>query len=139
MHLVYTPEGGEEQRWEYRPGRLRVMEMEAIDRHTGMSYATEFKAELIKGNTRARRALLWTMLRRSHPTLKFDDVDFADDELRLERDQAEIAEEIAAVEGMADLPEADRLMTLAVLRQQLATAPEPPAGKAPPSVATATP
>jgi hypothetical protein len=141
MFLVYTPEGGDEQQWHVRLGRLKTMEMEAIEKHTGLAYATEFKAQLIKGQTSARRALLWTMLRRQHPTLKYADVDFYDDELNLRRDRDEIAEEIAAVEGMSDqdISPADRQMTIGVLRQQLATASEPP-GKAggSPSDATST-
>lgn len=141
MFLVYTPEGGDEQRFEYRPGRMRVMEMEAIEKHTGLAYATEFKAQLLKGQTNARRALLWTFLRRVHPTTRYEDVDFFDDELRLERDRDEIAAEIAAVESLsdADMPPEDRLLTVAVLRGQLDTAPEPPGKPASSSDATPTP
>ncbi|WFF07257.1 hypothetical protein O7622_01250 [Micromonospora sp. WMMD1076] len=141
MFLVYRPEGGEEQRWEYRPGRLRVMEMEAIEQHTGLAYATDFKAQLLKGQTSARRALLWTMLRRQHPTLKYADVDFYDDELLLERTKSEIEAEIAEVERLpdGDLSPEDRMLTLAVLRQQLADAPDDPGKALSPSDATPTP
>lgn len=142
MFLVYKPEDGEEQRWEYRPGRLRVMEMEAIEKHTGgLAYATEFKAQLLKGQTAARRALLWTFLRRQHPTLKFADVDFFDDELQLERTKGEVEQEIAAVQELsdADMSPDERLMTVAILRQQLATAPDDPGKADSASDATATP
>ncbi|SCL43154.1 hypothetical protein GA0074692_6737 [Micromonospora pallida] len=132
MYLVYAPEGGEEQRWEYKPGRLRVMEMEAIDRHTGLAYGSDFKVALLKGQTSARRALLWTFLRRQHPTLKYSDVDFYDDELRLERTKSEVEAAITELENVpdGDLSPEDRMAALMVLRQQLAKAPEDPPGKA---------
>lgn len=140
MFLVHKPEGGEEQRWEYRPGRLRTMEMEAIEKHTGLAYSTDFKQQLLRGQTSARRALLWTFLRRAHPTIKYADVDFCDDELTLERTKGEIERELVELDNMADdiAPE-DLAMARALLRQQLADAPDDP-GKAPsPSDATTTP
>lgn len=141
MFLVYTPEGGDEQRWEYRPGRLRTMEMEAIEKHTGLAYASEFKAALLKGQTSARRALLWTFLRRRHPTIKYTDVDFYDDELILERTKGEIDAEITEVERLADtdITAEERLLTLAILRQQRETAPDDPGKAGSPSAATPTP
>jgi hypothetical protein len=43
-----------------------------------------------KGNSKCRRALLYLYLKREHPTLKFDDVDFAWDELVLEHSKGEL-------------------------------------------------
>lgn len=129
MFLVYRPADEDEQRWEVKLGKLRTMECEAIEKRTGMDYGTTFKEKLLRGNALARRAFLWTMLRRSHPTLRFEDVDFSDDELELQLDKDEIAEsreKIAAAEG---LDETERAMMLAVLDEQLETAPEAP-GKA---------
>ncbi|MFG1898697.1 hypothetical protein ACGFIP_32285 [Micromonospora zamorensis] len=142
MFLVYKPEDGEEQRWEYRPGRLRTMEMEAIERATGgLAYNTEFKMALLKGQTSARRALLWTFLRRQHPTIKYADVDFYDDELTLERTKGEIEREIAELEKVpdSDIPAEDRMAGLMVLRMQLAEAPDDPGKALAPSDATPTP
>jgi hypothetical protein len=130
MILIYRPDNQPEQRFEFRPGRVKVAEMEAIQKRTGMPYGTEFKAKLLQGDVVARRALLWTLQRREHHMLRFEDVDFYDDELVLERDKDELAEEIAAVEEFDGISEEDRATALAVLRQQLETAPEPP-GKAP--------
>lgn len=130
MFVVYKPEGQPEQRWHFLPGRLRTAEMIAIEKRTGLKYGTEFKQDLLMGGTRARQALLWTMLRREHHTIQFDDVDFYDDELVLERDKDELAAEIAELEKFQGLTEAERDAGLALLRSQLETAPDAP-GKAP--------
>lgn len=130
MILVYTPDGGEAQRWEFRLGKLRSMEIEAIEKHTGMAYGSEFREALLKGNGRARRALLWTFQRRAHPTIKFADVDFADDEVVLEQDRDEWAELRKATEDAQGIDEDTRTMALAAIDKEMAAAPEAP-GKAP--------
>ena len=129
MFLVYTPDGGDEQRFHYEPGRLRVAEMKAIEQATGMSYGTEFKQKLLMGSTVAKQALLWTFLRRRHNPIKLADVDFCDDELVLERDQDEIAAELEALATFEGMPADERLAAEAMLRAQLANAPQAP-GKA---------
>lgn len=132
MFVVYKPAGQPEQRWHFLPGRLRVAEMEAIERRTNLPYSGAFKQNLLQGGTAARRALLWTLLRREHHTLKFEDVDFFDDELELQLDRDELAAEIAGMETFDGVTEAERAAGLALLREQLATAPYPP-GKEPPA------
>lgn len=90
MYLVYQPEGSEEpQRWKYQPKKLMSAERETIERLTGQNF-TEFTVAVQKGNSRCRRALLYVYLKREHPTLKFDDVDFAWDELTLEHSKGEL-------------------------------------------------
>ena len=90
MYLVYAPEGSEEpQRWKYLPKKLMSAERETIERLTGKNF-TEFSQEVLKGNSRCRRALLFIYQKRQHPTLKFDDVDFAWDELTLEHSKGEL-------------------------------------------------
>ena len=129
MILVYAPADGDEQRWEFQLGRLRVMEIEAIEKRTDMAYDTEFRENLLKGQVRARRALLWTMLRRQHPTLRFDDVDFAADELRLEFDRSEwqsMYDDVAAAAGLSD---EDREFRLALIGAEIAKLDGGPAGE----------
>lgn len=129
MFLTYTPEGQEAQRFHYEPGKLRVSEAEAIEDRCGMAYGGDFKIALLKGNMRARRALLWTFLRRQHPNYRYEDVDFADSEVTLELDRAEVEAELEALAGAAGISDEDRRIAEAVYRAQLETAPEPP-GKA---------
>jgi hypothetical protein len=130
MKLTYKPEDGDPQSWEVKLGRLRTLETEAIEKATGMAYGSEFKEALLKGNTRARRALLWTLLRRQHPAVKLVDVDFADDELVLEMDAEELTDTIAEVRSAPGLDDDQRAQALAILEHQLAAAGGPPAGKA---------
>jgi hypothetical protein len=90
MYLVYQPEGSDEpKRWKYQPKKLMSPERETLERLTGKNF-TEFSQDVLKGNSRCRRALLFIYQKREHPTLKFDDVDFAWDELTLEHSKGEL-------------------------------------------------
>lgn len=122
MQLIYTPDGQESQRWPIDLGKLRVQECEAIEKRTGLAYGTEYKEALLKGGTAARRALLWTLLRRDHPRTRYEDVDFADGELVLEFDLGEYHAMRAAVADDATLTDDDRARGLAVLDQAIAEA-----------------
>lgn len=90
MYLIYQPEGSDEpQRFKYNPRRgLMSVEREDIERRTGQNYS-EFTQAVLQGNSLCRRALLFTFLRREHRKLKWEDVDFQWDELRLEYSKQE--------------------------------------------------
>lgn len=130
MFLEYTPQGQPTQRWHFQPGRLKTGSMILLEKQTGLKYGQEFKQTLMMGGTLARKALLWLFLRQDHPTVKFDDVDFYDDELLLVQDKDEIEAEIEALKDLDGIPEDQRLAGLSMLRSQLLTAPDAP-GKAP--------
>lgn len=92
MYLVYQPEGDTEpQRFKYNPRKIMSVEREWIERRTEMNWA-EFTKEVVAGSSLCRRALLYTFLKRDHPKVKWDDVDFAWDELKLEYSKAELIE-----------------------------------------------
>ncbi|MYV64435.1 hypothetical protein GT043_00320 [Streptomyces sp. SID2131] len=92
MYLVYQPEGqAEPTRWRYNPRKLMSVEREDIERRTGKNFS-EFTTAVLQGNSLCRRALLYTFLRREHTRTRFDDVDFAWDELRLEYSRQELME-----------------------------------------------
>lgn len=130
MYLEYAPEGQPTQRWHYQPGRFRVAEMRIIEKTTGMRWK-EFQGELEMGSVVALQALLWTYLRRQHPALKVEDVDFAADEVQLVKDADELAADLENLEEAAGaMPEDQRQAGLAYTRIQLRNAPPPP-GKAP--------
>jgi hypothetical protein len=120
VYLVYHPEGDEaEQRWAYDPLKLRATEREMLERQTGENF-TEFTGKVLQGNARCRRALLFLFLRREHPRVKFDDVDFGWDELRLEYSRQELGQmrEQVAERMSGD----DRDAALARLDQEIETA-----------------
>lgn len=131
MKLIYTPEGGERQEWVYKPGKLRASDAELLERRTGMSWG-DFNQTLARGSMLARRALLWHFLRQTHATLRFEDVDFALDELSLEFDRQEwahIRREVEQVKLPEGTPEEMRETVLADIDRQAAEAEDGP-GKA---------
>lgn len=106
MYLVYKPEGSQEpQRWRYDPKKLMSAEREMLERRTGKNYS-EFTIAVQKGNSQCRRALLFMFLKRDHPTVRYEDVDFAWDELTLEHSKGEL---ILMREQVADNVPPDQL------------------------------
>lgn len=89
MFLVYQPEGqAEPVRWRYNPKKLMSVEREDLERRTERNFS-QFTTDVLQGNGLCRRALLFTFLRRDHPKTRFEDVDFAWDELTLEYSRQE--------------------------------------------------
>ncbi|MFF0510954.1 hypothetical protein [Streptomyces sp. NPDC004250] len=89
MKVTYTPEDGDEQVFDYNPNTLLSAEREALERRTGRAFK-EFAMGVLKGDSLCRRALLHVLLKRQHPTINFDDVDFCWDELTIEMTKGEI-------------------------------------------------
>lgn len=129
MFLVYKPEGQEEQQWEFNPRKMRSSEAEEIEKVTGWDFA-EFGQHLQKGSQLALRALLWHYQRKTHPVLKFRDVDFGLDEVELRFDQDELAKAQELAEQMPLGPERDAILKQIAEMQETAPAAE---GKAPAS------
>lgn len=75
MLLVYAPDAGERREWLWRPGDIESREAEAIEDATGWEWF-EFGTRFMNGSIKAKRAALWTVLRRENPALRFDDVSF---------------------------------------------------------------
>jgi hypothetical protein len=128
MYLIYQPEGSDEpKRWRYEPKRLMSPEQEALERYSGKDFS-EFTQLVLKGNSRCRRALLWMYLKRDHPGVKFDDVAFAWDEVRLEYSKSELEMmRDKALEG-ASAADVDRIQQH--FDTEIATAYEDDEGKA---------
>lgn len=89
MKVTYNPEDGEEQVFNYNPNKLLSVEREALEKRTGRAF-NDFAMGVLKGDALCRRALLHVLLKRVHPTLSFDDVDFCWDELTVEMTKGEI-------------------------------------------------
>ncbi|MGC9538498.1 hypothetical protein [Streptomyces sp. UG1] len=124
MYLVYKPGGSEEpKRWKYNPRKLMSAEREKLERLTDRNYS-EFTKDVVAGNSLCRRALLFVYLKRDHPTTRFEDVDFAWDELTLEYSKGELVEIRAQV---AETVTGEKAATvLAKLDEQIAEAYEDP-------------
>ncbi|MEV6124870.1 hypothetical protein AB0M23_30920 [Streptomyces sp. NPDC052077] len=89
MKVTFTPEDGEPQVFDYNPNKLLSAEREALEKRTGVSFQ-QFSMGVLRGHALCRRALLHVLLKRQHPTLSFDDVDFCWDELTVEMTKGEI-------------------------------------------------
>lgn len=123
MKLIYTPEDGDREVYDFIPAKLLSPEAEAIEDVGGNAWDTfeEFGQKFMRGSVRARRAALWVMKRRVDPKFRFDqcvfkiseiDVDFSTDELTRVRGALE------QMEG-GDLPEADRTAALQQIDEAL--------------------
>lgn len=120
MYLVYQPEGSEEPtRFKYNPRRLMSAEREMLERKSGKDFS-DFTAAVLSGNSVCRRALLYMFLKRQHPTVKWDDVDFAWDELKLEYSRQELAKMRETVAENTSGEEREN--TLASLDKEIETA-----------------
>jgi len=98
MYLVYTPAEGDVQRYQFDPNSMPNFDAEAIERVTGWTLG-EWGEKIQKGSVLATRALLWVLQRRTHPTLKFANVEFTTDQVSSEAEPAElIAARDAALE-----------------------------------------
>jgi hypothetical protein len=132
VYLVYEPDGAEEpQRFQYKPQKLMSAEREALERRSRLDFA-DFTKGVLNGNAVCRRALLWVMLKRQHPTTKYEDVDFAWDELRLEysKQEYELMRDQLIENGNADPEQIDQI------NREIATAiDEESEGKALPPIA----
>ncbi|NJP75009.1 hypothetical protein, partial [Streptomyces sp. C1-2] len=77
------------KRWRYQPKKLMSAEREMLERRTGKNFS-EFSQAVLQGNSQCRRALLFMYLKREHPGIRYEDVDFAWDELVLEHSKGEL-------------------------------------------------
>lgn len=83
MQFTYRPEGVDEPLvWDYDPDKIMNAEAEAIERRTGMEFAV-WSEKLLSGSITATHGLLWVLLKRENPTLKYDQVVFATGEVSL--------------------------------------------------------
>lgn len=93
MFLVYHPEGQDEPtRWLYDPLKLMSAEREELERRTGLRSFVKVHAGVLEGDSLCRRALLHMFLKRDHPKLRFEDVDFAWGELDIDLSRSELVE-----------------------------------------------
>lgn len=107
MKVIYSPEDGEQKVFNYNPNKLLSAEREALEKRTGKSFS-DFAQGVLAGDSRCRRALLHVLLKRTDPTIQYDDVDFCWDELTVEMTKGEIqlaVEELRKKKGTDELIE----------------------------------
>ena len=126
MHVIYAPEdpaAGERQEWDFDPKRIRAGEAEQIEKAFGGTW-DEFAGKLPMGATKARRVLLWHLMRRKHPTMQLRDVpDFYTGEVEVQYTHAELVDLRKRTEK-APLDEDERRQAAAAFDMLLAEARE---------------
>lgn len=90
MYVIYQPEGQEEPtRFKFDPRKLMSPEMEKLESLTGLDYG-DIVEKVQARSAKCRRALLFVLLKREHPVLKYEDVTFAAGELKIEYSRQEL-------------------------------------------------
>lgn len=98
MKFTYTP--GDEsaaREWLVKPEKMANVEAEAIERVSGLRFP-EWNEELRHARMSAVHALLWVLLRRDIPGLKYEAVEFTAEEYELDFDDDEKVELLRALE-----------------------------------------
>lgn len=83
--FIYKPEGAEPRTWHFDADKMKSVEMMAIERLTGLTYA-EWAEAAERGSITAVHALLYVLLKRDVPGLDPDEVQFTLDEIDMEAD-----------------------------------------------------
>ena len=104
MIIVYTPDGGEEERYDTR--KLLTSEASIAAKACGKTWPG-IREGLNEDDPDAMRAVAWVMRKRTDPQLRIGDFDPAVDELTVKWDAREIADSVAQAAKM-QAPDAER-------------------------------
>lgn len=136
MKVVYTPEGGERQEWDFLPARIRESRAEMIERRYAKLIGEksvpfeQFRMAALQDSASARRVLLWHLLSTIHPTVRIEDVDPLRGELKVTASKSELGELRTVLETTGGMDDEQRTIMLATIDAQIAGAPDDEAGKA---------
>jgi hypothetical protein len=145
LFVIYQPEDGDRQEWTFNPGRVRATEGQVLLREFGQISWDMFIQGIRQNDLHARRVLLWHLIRRQHPMVKFADTpDFYADEMTVEFSTVELAEMLDKVASTkVSAAEKEQLTALFEAELEIARQREEAndlAGKAPtPTSTTASP
>lgn len=130
MYVTYHPAGSEEPtEFTFIPGKMNNFDAETIETATGWSW-DEFLMNLQKGSVKARRTLLWILLRQQHRGLKLNDVRITPDEVKVEMDAGELSRLRDDIEQAPDQLGVDKDAVLAAIAIEIGKARPAPEGKA---------
>jgi len=121
--VTYAPDGQEPQRWDWDPTKVRAVEAELIEKRFNGTWDS-FRMAVLEGSVRARRVLLWHLLKRQHPILRLGDVDYGLGELTVEMTRAELMEFRGAVVKAKGITDEEREKALRALDAEIESAPE---------------
>lgn len=110
MKLIYTPDPEKpSQTYDFEPSKLLSAEAEAIeDLKARWDTFEEFGQLFLKGNAKAHRAALWVMMRRVNPAVRFEDLNYPLEALRITFTDDEANRFIESIRSNPDLDEAQK-------------------------------
>lgn len=136
MIVSFTPVEGDTRTYDFKPKKMLSVEAETVERLTGRTYNEAVQA-MIAGSALCRRAVVFVLEKRAHPTLSWGAFDFPYDAVEVEFDATELADIKAAVSAAPGLTEDERTAALEQIEALEGDTPEAP--KAPePTDATTT-
>jgi len=100
VKFIYKPVDGDAHEWDFDPAKLHDVEAIEIEKRTGVTYV-EFGQQFMKGSILARKALLFVLLKRTTPTLRWDAVQFTVGEIDVDFDAEEKAQIVEALQKKA--------------------------------------
>ena len=121
--LIYTPEDGPRQQWDVNLKAMPFVEAELIEEAGGSTWDNfeDFEVRLVSGNSKAKLALLWVLLRRENPKLRFVDLGgLRVGEVELEWDRKRLEDVRAEVLADESISESVRTERLAEVDERLA-------------------
>lgn len=111
MRITYEPEGEPAQEWDFDPQDIRASEAEIIEKRYGENFGP-WTAGVQGANMRARRVLLWHLMRRQHHTLRYEDTpDFRAGELKVDYSVAELEEMRSNAAKVPDVAQREKILT----------------------------
>jgi hypothetical protein len=123
--ITYTPAEGEKREWQFTPRKLMSPEAEAIEKVTKWTFQ-EFGAKFLAGSMLAYRAVVWIMLKRENPPLRFDDVSICMDDISVGFDDQESAQIREVLLADPDLDPEQRANLTEILGEDEAELPKDP-------------
>jgi hypothetical protein len=110
VKLIYRPEDGPAEEYDFEPAKLMSAEAEAVEDLKGAPWDSfeEFGALFLKGNARAHRAALWVMKRRKEPGLDFADLSYPLGALKITFTDDESARFVESIRANPDLDDTQK-------------------------------
>jgi len=112
MKVTYAPAGADPQVWDFEPDEVTQSQAELIEKRYGRNW-DQFLQDARQGSAKARRVLLWHLLRQTHHTLRVEDVpDFRMGDVKVEHTVAELIElRDRVLKSSLDAEEKDNILT----------------------------
>lgn len=130
MKFTYTPDGGDPRSWDFRPGKMLNVEAEECERLFGDTFQV-FGQAFMSGSMKAYHVLLYVFLHRNSPGLKYEQVQFTNDEISVDFDPDEHLRIVEELERNYDSLSEEQRLALATLKSTMPSVPEPQDGDDP--------